>query len=258
MVKKGKGDATKSVRGKLISAATGYREPVGHRIYELRKKQGLSQAELAREAGQHQSFISRVENGELKKNLNVFVLHSIAAALNMDLEPLIEGTTHAAVLNESPPPRDKQFAYCPNVECPKAVYRLTGYSRSYSVKELWQRHKEALRCEKNPVYAPYWECMAPEDPDFEKYSDYDVFGNRIRPKRDTPKKLRTEDEHCVIVYRWVPLDENTIFCEECGTKLRNDCPFCEVPLKHRDQKFCHHCGRQLNKPPEQEKRGKKK
>lgn len=67
------------------------------RIRDIRKTQGITQAELGSRIGLPQSEISRIECG--RRTLNVPRLYSIAAALAVH---------PAALLDEPPPPASPQ------------------------------------------------------------------------------------------------------------------------------------------------------
>ena len=59
-------------------------------LYELRKKKGLSQAELAYLSGISQSSLARYERGEMQPTLEV--IKKIADVLNVSIEELLNGT----------------------------------------------------------------------------------------------------------------------------------------------------------------------
>lgn len=61
---------------------------LGDRIQKLRKKQGLSQLDLANEADVPLSQIGRIERGET--NPTISTLFVIASALKVDLKTLID------------------------------------------------------------------------------------------------------------------------------------------------------------------------
>lgn len=56
---------------------------VAYEILELRKRQGISQSELARKIGTTQSNIARIETG--KQNLSIGLLAKIGKALDKEL-----------------------------------------------------------------------------------------------------------------------------------------------------------------------------
>lgn len=58
----------------------------GRVIRDLRKKQGLSQEELAEKAGLHRTYIGMIERGE--KNITLENIDKIAKALNVQIEEL--------------------------------------------------------------------------------------------------------------------------------------------------------------------------
>lgn len=57
---------------------------IAYTILQLRKKEGLSQAELAKKIGTKQSNVARIEAGE--QNLTTEMLQKIATALNRNLK----------------------------------------------------------------------------------------------------------------------------------------------------------------------------
>ena len=60
-------------------------EKLGKRIRELRRKKGLSQEELAAEAGLHRAYMWEVEKG---RNISVKTAYKIARALGINLRDL--------------------------------------------------------------------------------------------------------------------------------------------------------------------------
>ena len=60
----------------------------GKRIRELRKEQGLTQAELAEKIGLSTNFIGMVERGE--RNITVLKVFKIAKAFNITLAKFFE------------------------------------------------------------------------------------------------------------------------------------------------------------------------
>lgn len=57
---------------------------IAYRILQLRKKEGLSQAELAKKVGTTQSNIARMEAGE--QNFTTETLYKVASALGRELK----------------------------------------------------------------------------------------------------------------------------------------------------------------------------
>ena len=55
---------------------------VGDKLREVRKANGLTQAELARLAGVHQSYVSRVERGQ---DTSLSTLRALAGLLDLEL-----------------------------------------------------------------------------------------------------------------------------------------------------------------------------
>lgn len=56
---------------------------VAYQILELRRKKGISQAQLAKKIGTKQSNVARMEAGQ--QNFSVDILEKIAEALGLDL-----------------------------------------------------------------------------------------------------------------------------------------------------------------------------
>lgn len=61
---------------------------IGDNIRELRKKKGISQAELARRCFKDKQALEKIENG--KVNSTIYSLYLIAKALDIELEELIK------------------------------------------------------------------------------------------------------------------------------------------------------------------------
>ena len=64
----------------------------GKYIYQIRKKQGYTLTQLAERVGISKSYLSNIER-ELKQNPSIQVMESIASALNMDLNELLQNGT---------------------------------------------------------------------------------------------------------------------------------------------------------------------
>jgi transcriptional regulator with XRE-family HTH domain len=71
-----------------MGKATDIRAVLAKNVRRLRKAKGLSQAALATDAGQHQGFISEVENGRTNPELDT--VGKIAAALGVHPRELFE------------------------------------------------------------------------------------------------------------------------------------------------------------------------
>jgi len=253
-----KPDATKSVKKQLVEGQLesmqeikglfvgGLKEKsvhVGTQVKNLREDMSLSQGEVAADTGLSQSYISRIEKGEAMPSRDV--LDRISKPLNTSLATLVDGTSSESVLEE--PTFTQSHAYCPNVDCPGTVYRSRMFP-AMSVAELKDDYYFDPHGD-NPFSRP--ESLLIE----RKRMGHDITLKEILLEW---RNMSCLGEPCEIEYRWVPTDENTVFCQDCGTKLRNTCRFCETLLRVPNQKFCHKCGKELNKPPEQEKGGKKK
>jgi transcriptional regulator with XRE-family HTH domain len=61
-------------------------EAIGNKVYQLRKKEGLSQTDLAFKAGKEQYHISKIENGSTSASITT--LNAIAIALKVSLPEL--------------------------------------------------------------------------------------------------------------------------------------------------------------------------
>lgn len=59
---------------------------IGERLRATRKKQGLSQEELAHRSNTHPTYVGQIERGE--KNITIDTLEKITKALNISLEEL--------------------------------------------------------------------------------------------------------------------------------------------------------------------------
>ena len=62
---------------------------LGMRIRYLRKQKGMSQEDLALEAGVNKNYLSDLERGE--RNPTVVIVEKIASALEVDLSTLFKG-----------------------------------------------------------------------------------------------------------------------------------------------------------------------
>ncbi len=72
---------------KTISAKAS-RKKLGENIRKARKIQGISQKQLGFEAGLSRELVSQIESG--KTNLTHDTLHSIAVALDVDIQELFD------------------------------------------------------------------------------------------------------------------------------------------------------------------------
>lgn len=61
---------------------------IGNNIVTIRKRQGLTQEDLAGLADMDRSYLSEIENGH--KNLSVLSLFRIAEALKVDVQKILE------------------------------------------------------------------------------------------------------------------------------------------------------------------------
>jgi transcriptional regulator with XRE-family HTH domain len=73
-------------------AATSVTIALGTRLRALRREQGLSQEELAHEAGMDRSYVGAVERGT--RNVSLVNLDRLSRALGMTLSQLFEGVRH--------------------------------------------------------------------------------------------------------------------------------------------------------------------
>ena len=76
------------------------RAQLGHRIRALRKRQGLSQEELAHRAGVHWTYVSAVERGQ--RNVSIDSIGRIAQGLQITLKHLFSSFTRRLQL----PPKE--------------------------------------------------------------------------------------------------------------------------------------------------------
>ncbi len=70
----------------------------GRRVRELRKKKGMSQEELALEAGLDRSYVGGVERGE--RNISLVNIEKLARALGVSLEALVRQRNSSASREE--------------------------------------------------------------------------------------------------------------------------------------------------------------
>lgn len=64
----------------------------GHRVRTLRKRQGLSQEDLAEKSGLHRTYIGGIERGE--RNPALLNLLKLAAALEVEVGELLNGLAY--------------------------------------------------------------------------------------------------------------------------------------------------------------------
>lgn len=70
-----------------------YRRALGQLLREMRVESGLSQVELAEKLGVHQSFVTRVEQGE--RQLSLLEMRLICQTLSHRIEDVVERLEHA-------------------------------------------------------------------------------------------------------------------------------------------------------------------
>ncbi len=73
----------------MSSVKEGFLIFLGHRVSTLRHERGMSQLELAIEAGVSKTYLSDLERG--KRNPSAFLLRRLALALRVDPGRLLEG-----------------------------------------------------------------------------------------------------------------------------------------------------------------------
>ncbi len=80
-----------------------------NRVYELRKKQGLTLEQLSKKSGIGKSTINRFENGE-SKMLSIEKMTRLADALGVTIDELFKEkkTTHIAVKSSDYPDKAKE------------------------------------------------------------------------------------------------------------------------------------------------------
>ena len=71
----------------LIFMNTKLRKSLGRKIKKMRREIGITQEELAHEAGIERSYMGYIERGE--KNPSLEKLHSIAKALKVSISQLV-------------------------------------------------------------------------------------------------------------------------------------------------------------------------
>lgn len=65
---------------------------LGKYIHQIRKTQGFTLSQLAKRVGISKSYLSNIER-ELKRNPSIQIMERLAAALNMDLNDLLQNGT---------------------------------------------------------------------------------------------------------------------------------------------------------------------
>lgn len=63
---------------------------VGENIRKYRKKQSLTQQELANKSGYSYSYIKKIEGKESPKNFSILTLYNISKALDIDIKHLFD------------------------------------------------------------------------------------------------------------------------------------------------------------------------
>ena len=76
---------------------------LGQKIRSLREEIGMSQAQLASQAGLSQGYLSQIENDEVQ-NPSAAVLFRLAQALHVDPRCLLEAAGYTEVLSAAPEP----------------------------------------------------------------------------------------------------------------------------------------------------------
>ena len=79
---------------------------IGERIRELRKRQGMSQAELAAELGVNQTAVSDYETGEAR--IHAAMLAALARVLRTSADEIL-GLASARTARTTPPAPDRRF-----------------------------------------------------------------------------------------------------------------------------------------------------
>ena len=74
----------KDPKNKRLFDEYGRQLEIAHQILNLRKKRGMSQAELAKAIGSRQSNVARIESGS--QNFTVNLLNKLALALKAELK----------------------------------------------------------------------------------------------------------------------------------------------------------------------------
>lgn len=109
------------------TAATG----LGAKVRWLREQIGLSQAQLAAQAGLSQGYLSQIENGEVQ-NPSAAVLFRLAQALNVAPRCLLEAAGYGDSLGEG----DGEFEPAVDPDLMRYLSRLTSEQQQYLLRFL--------------------------------------------------------------------------------------------------------------------------
>ena len=103
------------------------------RIIELRKKRGISQAELARQSGVHTNVLGRYERGEAKTYVDTAA--KIAKVLNISLDYLVGNTDDE--LDEQMLQRVSTISQLPEEEKEKILMVVDALLRDFKARKVF-------------------------------------------------------------------------------------------------------------------------
>ncbi len=104
---------------------------LGAKTRHLREQIGLSQAQLAAQAGLSQGYLSQIENGEVH-NPSAAVLFRLAQALHVDPRSLLEAAGYGDALGDS----ESDFEPAVDPDLMQYLSRLTSEQQQYLLRFL--------------------------------------------------------------------------------------------------------------------------
>jgi len=111
---------------------------LGARIRSLREEIGLSQAQLAEQAGLSQGYLSQIENNEVQ-NPSASVLFRLAQALHVDPRCLLEAAGYRDILGSG---RDTGFETPVDPDLLRFLARLSPEQQRYLLRFLQGMERE--------------------------------------------------------------------------------------------------------------------